>query len=132
MRPGAASTSSIEHSSGSDFINQYFTAFFSERSVPRDAGGPASEPWLNRVVAYRSHQVHPASARRARGTITTVTLDPQPGEAIGPEIMGPVAQRRERDLFRTTSPALQSPRRSAIQARRGGAWLVQGRSPSRA
>jgi len=31
----------------------------------------APEPWLNRVVAFRSHQVRPARPRQ--GTITTVT-----------------------------------------------------------
>src|SRR5437867_11352972 len=54
--------------------------------------GPAPEPWLNRVVAYRSHQVHPACARH--GTIATVTLDPQPEEAIGSEILSPVVHSR--------------------------------------
>src|SRR5687767_9653272 len=39
--------------------------------VPRCGGGLAPEPWLNRVVAFRSHQVRPARPRR--GTITTVT-----------------------------------------------------------
>src|SRR5688572_27950563 len=97
MRPGAASTSSIEHSSGSLFINQYFIVLRG-RGSPAVAVGPAPEPWLNRVVAYRSHQVHPARAL-ARGTIATVTLDPQPEEAIGSEILGPVAHRREPELF---------------------------------
>src|SRR5262245_37087644 len=38
---------------------------------PRVAVGFAPEPWLNRAVAFRSHQVRPARPRR--GTITTVT-----------------------------------------------------------
>src|SRR5688500_9975391 len=116
MRSGAASASSIEHSSGSVFISQYFNGFFFEKGeVPRRGGGLAPEPWLNRVVAFRSHQVRPARPRR--GTITTVTTSPQPEEAIGSEKLSPVAHCREQDLFKTSSPALQSPHRSSTRWR---------------
>src|SRR6187397_1065214 len=57
MRPGAASASSIEHWSGSDFMSQWFMEEWSPPLVPV---GPASEPCSIRVVAYRPHQVHPA------------------------------------------------------------------------
>src|SRR6187397_3430788 len=57
MRPGAASASSIEHSSGSDFMSQWFMEEWSPPLVPV---GPASEPCSIRVVAYRPHQVRPA------------------------------------------------------------------------
>src|SRR6185295_7482450 len=45
--------------------------FFIKERFPASGGGLAPEPWLNRVVAYRSHQVRPARPRR--GTIATVT-----------------------------------------------------------
>src|SRR5687767_11096539 len=96
MRPGAASASSIEHSSGSVFISQYFIVVGRSGS-PQCRWYPAPEPWLYRVVAYRSHQARPA--RTGRGTFTTVTLGPQPKEAIGSESMGPVAHRREPASF---------------------------------
>src|SRR5690242_15362957 len=100
MRPRAASASSIEHSSGSLFISQWFMggARCGER-FPAHAGGLAPEPWLYRVVAYRSPQVHPASAPGAQGTIATVTLAQQPKEAIGPENMSPVVHGREQGRF---------------------------------
>src|SRR5438094_8340337 len=79
--------------------------------------GSAPEPWLNRAVAFRSHQVRPAAL--GAGTITTVTLGPQPKEAIGSENLSPVVHSREQDRFRTTFPVLQSPRRDAIRSPRG-------------
>jgi len=59
--------------------------------------GSAPEPWLNRVVAFRSHQVRPACT--GHGTIATVTLGPQPEEAIGSENMSPVVHSREQTGF---------------------------------
>src|SRR6267378_5224875 len=118
MCRGAASASSMEHSSGSVFMSQYFIGIkngvrpqFSHYRKwgltpilgcpPLVPVGPAPEPWLNRVVAYRSHQVHPACARH--GTIATVTLDPRPEEAIGSEILSPVVHSRGHKLKPTAA-----------------------------
>src|SRR5207249_716254 len=72
-------------------LHQPIAHFLEKESPPQMPVGSAPEPWLNRVVAFRSHQVRPA---RMRGTITTVTLSPQPKEAIGSEKLSPVAHRR--------------------------------------
>src|SRR5262244_4011577 len=97
MRSFAARTSSMEQSSGSLFISQYAIACSSggEKSPPM-AVGSAPEPWLNRVVAFRSHQVHPA--REAWDDHNSDT-SPQPEEAIGSENMSPVAHSRDRISF---------------------------------
>src|SRR5688572_15220932 len=94
MRPGAASTSSMEHSSGSDFINQHFIIVLLGSGFPRCRWALLPNPGYNRVVAYRSHQARPA-AQRGAGTLTTVTLGPQPKEAIGSENMDPVVHLRK-------------------------------------
>src|SRR3989337_991241 len=61
---------------------------------PRCRWARLPNPCYNKVVAYRSHQVRPA-AQRGAGTLTTVTLGPQPKEAIGSENMDPVVHRRK-------------------------------------
>src|SRR5688572_32010034 len=90
MRPRAASASSIEHSSGSDFISQWSMGEWKKWCPPLVPVGPASEPCLIRVVAYRPHQVHPARQvlKPGEGRSQQWHSGPQPGEAIGSENMG--------------------------------------------
>src|ERR1044071_10089337 len=66
------------------------------RKSPLMAVGSAPEPWLNRVVAFRSHQVRPA---RGAWDAHNSDTSPQPGEAIGSENKSPVAHSRDRILF---------------------------------
>src|SRR5262245_47165422 len=72
-------------------------------SPPLVPVGPASEPCFIRVVAYRSHQVHPASRREnpPAGDDHNSDLAPQPREAIGSEKWGPVVHSRGRRPFAT-------------------------------
>src|SRR5918992_5798820 len=64
------------------------------KRFPACGGGPGS-----RTLAKQGGRFPVTSgssiARQARGTLTTVTLGPQPGEAIGSENVDPVAHRRE-------------------------------------
>jgi hypothetical protein len=98
MRSGAASTSSMEHSSGSVFISQYFI-FYEREKFPACGGGPGSRTLAKQggrlPVTSGSSGKHPKGAGDDRNS----DLDPQPEEAIGSEKLGPVAHRRKPTLF---------------------------------
>src|SRR5882762_10009080 len=98
-----------------------------EKSPPV-AVGSAPEPWLNRAVAFRPHQVRPA---RGAWDDHNSDLGLQPEEAIGSENMSPVVHRRDRVLFRTTSPALQWPHRAVTRGQTACVLPDPNRIPSR-
>src|SRR3954465_3017076 len=99
------------------------------KGSPLMPAGSAPAPRPKRGGAFRPHQVRPACEQ---GTITTVTLGPQPKEAIGSRSMSPVVHGGGRLAFRTTFPVLESPQRAASRSPTGGAWRGQRRSPRRA
>src|SRR3954471_24524175 len=92
----------------------------------------APEPWLNRVVAFRSHQVRPSNKPPRRlGDDHNSDTSPQPKEAIGSEKLSPVVHSREQESFRTTFPFLQSLRRVAIRCQTVVVWPGRRRIATR-